>query len=452
MLSSKYCTYSFLHPRLLVAMILGLFVSCNKPTTEKPPGGEEELPVILSFSPGEGAAGTVVTISGQHFGTTVNDLEVTFNGVRATFVSLTATTLTTTVPAGATTGKIKVAKGGKESFSSTPFSVTPGGDTPGDQLPGWTLGHFAGSGATGNTDGPSNTASFRTPKGMAMDAAGNLYVADAAAHRIRKITPAGVVSTIAGTGARGMRDGHALTEATFNHPLNVAVDGNGNILVADGSNHAIRKITPAGVVSTVAGTGTYGYRDGPAASAQFSTPYGIAVDDVGNIYVGDHANHRIRKITPGKVVTTIAGNGSSNSSDGVGTEAGISWPGGIVLDETSNLYIAEKGGGRIRRLALTGAVSTIGGYLSVNNGPCHLTIDAAGNLYVLYRGLHRIKKYSPSGVESDIIGSGDPGSEDGKEGRLRHPEGMVMVQDAQGAIQFYVADTDNKMIRKVAWQ
>lgn len=287
---------------------------------------------------------------------------------------------------------------------------------------------------------------------MAMDAAGNLYVADAVAHRIRKITPDGVVSTAAGTGARGMQDGNALTEATFNNPLNVAVDAQGNIYVADGSNHAIRKISASGVVSTVAGTGSYGYKDGPAAGAQFSTPYGIAVDDIGNIYIGDHANHRIRKITPGKVVTTIAGNGLSNSSDGRDTEAGISWPGGIVLDEANNLYVAEKGGGRIRKIALTGEVTTIGGYLSVNNGPSHLALDADGNLYVLYCGWHRIKKYSPAGVETNVIGTGDPGSENGKGGRMRHPEGMVLVQNAQGVISFYVADTDNKMIRRITWE
>lgn len=437
---------------VLAAFIFTLFASCTKPQPEKPTGEEEQAPVITSFTPQQGPVGTTVTITGQHFGNNTNSLVVTFNNVPVTFLSINGNTIVTTVPEAATTGKIKIARGDKEHMSTATFSVVPASGQPGEPPAGWSLSHFAGSGATGNADGPAGSATFRTPKGMAMDAAGNLYVADAAANRIRKITPAGAVSTIAGTGARGMNNGNALTEATFNNPLNVAIDMNGNILVADGSNHAIRKITPAGVVSTVAGTGTYGYRDGPAASAQFSTPYGIAVDDVGNIYVGDHANHRIRKITPGKVVTTIAGNGSSNSSDGMDTEAGISWPGGIVLDEAYNIYVAERGGGRIRKIALTGQVSTIGGYLSVNNHPSHMALDSDGNLYVLYRSLHRIKKYSPAGVETDVIGTGDPGNENGKTGRMRHPEGLVLVQNAAGSIHFFVADTDNKMIRKIIWQ
>jgi len=161
----------------------------------------------------------------------------------------------------------------------------------------WVISTFAGTGSAGHAEGIGSTALFNSPYGVAVDSRGNVYVADNGNHRIRKITPAGVVSTFAGTGSAGHADGTG-TEAQFNLPFGVAVDSSDNVFVADIDNNRIRKITPTGVVSTLAGTGTPGHADGASNTAQFYSPTGVAMDSSGNVYVADFRNHRIRKITP----------------------------------------------------------------------------------------------------------------------------------------------------------
>jgi len=154
---------------------------------------------------------------------------------------------------------------------------------------------LSGDGTPGFANGPGATAQFSSPVGVAVDGSGNVYVADVSNNRIRKITPAGEVTTLAGTGTPGFADGPGAT-AQFNSPFGVAIDVSGNVYVGDQFNHSIRKITPAGDVSTLAGDGTSGFVDGPGASAQFNSPFGVAVDGSGNVYVADQNNHRIRKI------------------------------------------------------------------------------------------------------------------------------------------------------------
>ena len=164
------------------------------------------------------------------------------------------------------------------------------------------------AGIRGSADGPGAAASFNSPFGVATDSAGNVYVGDTANHTIRKITPAGVVSTLAGAaGVPGSTDGTGAA-ARFDSPRGVATDSAGNVYVADTFNHTIRKISPAGVVSTLAGSaGVTGSADGTGAAAHFRFPFGVASDSAGNVYVGDNANHTIRKITPAGVVSTVAG-------------------------------------------------------------------------------------------------------------------------------------------------
>ena len=194
---------------------------------------------------------------------------------------------------------------------------------------------FAGS-TEGFADGTGNTAQFKYPSGVAVDSRGNVYVADSANNRIRKITPTGVVSTFAGTGTAGFAEGAANT-AQFNHPAGVAVDSSGYVYVADYANNRIRKITPAGVVSTLVST------------AQLNYPTGVAVDSSGNVYVADRKNHRIRKITPEGVVTTFAGR-TSGYKDGTGTEAQFKHPGGVAVDSSGTVFVADTANNRIRKI------------------------------------------------------------------------------------------------------
>ena len=207
---------------------------------------------------------------------------------------------------------------------------------------------LAGS-TSGYTDGTGTSAQFDYPIGVAVDGAGNVYVADGYNHRIRKITTSGVVSTLAGSGTSGYTDGTG-TSAQFDYPTGVAVDGAGNVYVADQVNHRIRKITTSGVVSTLAGSGTSGYTDGTGTSAQFSYPTGVAVDGAGNVYVADYDNHRIRKITASGVVSTLAGSGTYGYTDGTGTSAKFYYPTGVAVDGAGNVYVADQYNHRIRKI------------------------------------------------------------------------------------------------------
>jgi glucose/arabinose dehydrogenase len=191
---------------------------------------------------------------------------------------------------------------------------------------------------------------------VAVDGDGNLYVTDRQNHTIRKITPAGVVTTLAGTaGSYGSADGTG-ADARFYYPYGVAVDGDGNVYVADTINHTIRKITPAGVVTTLAGTaGAVGSTDGTGADARFNEPYGVAVDGDGNVYVTDRYNHTIRKITPAGVVTTWAGaEGESGFVDGIGRAAFFDYPSGVAVDGDGNVYVADNSNHAIRKVTPAG--------------------------------------------------------------------------------------------------
>lgn len=195
------------------------------------------------------------------------------------------------------------------------------------------------AGATqGYADGTGQSALFRSPGGVSVDASSNVYVADTENDRIRKITPAGVVTTLAGS-TRGNADGTGAA-AQFSDPIGVAIDGAGNLFVADTSNYRIRKVTPAGQVTTVAGS-TFGYADGTGTAAQFGWVQAVAVDATGNLYVADFDNYRIRKITPAGVVTTLAGSGNAVSTDGTGASASFNGPMGIAASSAGYLYVAD---------------------------------------------------------------------------------------------------------------
>ena len=212
------------------------------------------------------------------------------------------------------------------------------------------VSHIAGSGSASWGDGPAMQAHFHNPSYVAADYDGNIIVADLSNHRIRKITPEGDVSTLAGSGTAGFADGLG-TQAQFHNPTGIALDADGNIIVADQSNQRIRKITPEGDVTTLAGSGTAGFADGLGTQAQFHNPTGIALDADGNIIVADQGNNRIRKITPDGNVTTLAGSGTAGSANALGTQAQFHSPFGIALDADGNIIVADQGSHRIRRIA-----------------------------------------------------------------------------------------------------
>ncbi|MFD2582669.1 DUF6443 domain-containing protein [Pedobacter vanadiisoli] len=260
---------------------------------------------------------------------------------------------------------------------------------------------LAGSTSPGSTDGTGSAARFQHPSALAVDAAGNVFVSDQQNHKIRKITPSGVVTTFAGSGSPGFANGTG-TGASFYSPIGLAFDASGNLYVADYSNHRIRVITPSGVVSTFAGTGSAGSSNGSALSATFRNPMGVAVDASGNVYVADRLNHMIRKISGG-TVSTVAGNGSMGSASGYGTSATFQYPNNLAIDASGNIYVADQQNNMIRRIDVSGYVSAFAGTTSsgsINgtgsgvrlNSPYGLSIDSQGTLYVAETGNQDVRK------------------------------------------------------------
>jgi sugar lactone lactonase YvrE len=235
-----------------------------------------------------------------------------------------------------------------------------------------TFAGSAGSYPFSSADGTGSAARFYTPAGLAVDGSGNVYVADSGNHTIRKITPAGGVTTLAGTaGSSGSTDGTG-SAARFKNPRGVAVDGSGNIYVTDMDNHMIRKITPAGVVATLAGTaGLPGSNNATGSAAGFNSPAGVAIDSSGNVYVSEERNHTIRKITPAGVVTTLAGTaGSLGSADGTGGAARFNQPLAVAVDSSGSIYVADTSNHAIRK-----GVPTIAAAATIDaaSGPTGIT-------------------------------------------------------------------------------
>jgi sugar lactone lactonase YvrE len=210
---------------------------------------------------------------------------------------------------------------------------------------------LAGTGDPGYADGPGLEAQFRFPTNVSVDKHGNILVADQANHRIRIISPSGEVSTLAGNGDPGHADGPGL-EAQFTGPTDAVMDEDGNVFVADRDNHRIRLITPSGNVTTLAGSGEAGFADGPGISAQFNLPTGVAVDHDGNVIVADHNNNRIRSVAPSGEVITMAGSGVAGFADGSGSAARFNRPTDIALDSEGNIIVADFGNHRLRQVSM----------------------------------------------------------------------------------------------------
>ncbi|MGI4865669.1 MAG: NHL repeat-containing protein [Janthinobacterium lividum] len=292
----------------------------------------------------------------------------------------------------AATGEIYVA----DMYNHTIRKITPDG----------TVSTLAGvAGQKGKADGIGTAARFRSPAGLALDAAGTLYVADAGNHTIRKVSPTGVVTTLAGTaGSKGSADGNG-TLARFNFPHAIAAAADGTLYVADTYSHTIRQITPAGIVTTVAGqAGHKGRADGQGLLASFFHPAGLAIDAQGTLYVADNGNHTIRRVTAAGVVSTLAGQaGHKGHADGQGSSAQFDVPGSIAINNIDNLYVTDYFNSTIRCITPQGQVTTFAGTVkgwsnldgpvaaSRFNFPFGIAVGPAGWVYVADSGNNTIR-------------------------------------------------------------
>ena len=318
--------------------------------------------------------------------------------------------------------------------------------------------------------GPAVQTQLYGPVGVAVDGSGNLYIADRN-NSIRKVDPTGTITTVAGTGEQGFGgDGGPAVQAQLASPTGVAVDGSGNLYIADSGNERIRKVDPTGRITTVAGTGERGAGGdgGPATQAQFAFPADVAVDGSDNLYIADRDTHRIRKVDPTGRITTIAGTGEygGDGDGGPAVQAQLDSPTDVAVDGSGNLYIADKGTSRIRKVDSRGTITTVAGTRRRGGGgdggpavqaqltfPNGVAVDGSGNLYIADSGNDRIRKVDPTGTITTVAGIGEDVSDSGYSGdggpaveaQLAGPVGVAV----DGSGNLYIADRGNRRIRKV---
>lgn len=332
------------------------------------------------------------------------------------------------------------------------------------QLPDWLeliqenlnmVSTLAGSGTDGYVNGTGSDARFSAPKGVAIDRSQNIYIADFANHAIRKITPEGVVTTYAGTGNKGWVDGVA-NESKFRFPSGLAVDNDGNVFVADYLNHCIRKISTNGMVSTFAGDGVSGYVNGRSMNSRFNSPSDIVIDSEDNLYIVDSENNQIRKITKEGDVSTFAGSAISGDKDGKRSQARFKTPLGIAIDGNDNLYVADNGNNKIRKITKDGEVTTIAG-----NGNSGYTDGEAGNTEFknpvsiavdVFGDVYVADSYNhvirkiSEGQVSTILGENTNGFVDGKPADARFTFPYGLAFNDK--MDLYIVDYGNYSIRK----
>ncbi|MDQ0791692.1 RICIN domain-containing protein [Streptomyces sp. B1I3] len=327
----------------------------------------------------------------------------------------------------------------------------------------------AGTGDAGFKEGkkPAGSAQLNRPHSIAMDSTGTLYISDYNNHRVRKVTTDGKISTVAGTGDAAFGgDGGLAVSAQLNCPREIALDSAGNLYIADAGNHRVRKVGADGKISTVAGTGAadFGGDGGPATAARLNSPYGVAVDSAGVLYVADYNNHRVRKIAADGKISTVAGTGSATfgGDGGPAVSAQLHLPHGVAVDSAGVLYVADYKNHRVRKVGADGKISTVAGTGAADFGgdggpataarlnmPLGMVVDSAGTLYIADYQNHRVRKVAADGKISTVAGTGTAGS--GGDGgpvvsaQLNHPLGLAV--DCVDAL--YIAEFDGHRIRKI---
>ena len=405
-----------------------------------PPSANLSYGELISLS-SLSSAGLTVSYAGGGVVFSTNATNVTLQFTRIGMTTLTAT------------------NAGDSNWASLTLTATSSVQPPPDA---WFFSTWAGSTNAGSGNGTGTNARFLLPRGVAADGNGNVYLADTFNNTIRKIAANGAVTTLAGSTNAGFTNGTG-TNSRFYYPFALAVDGAGNVYVTDTFNHAIRKITPAGAVTTLAGSTNAGYVEGSGTNARFNYPGGITVDRGTNLYVADTFNHAIRKITPAGAVTTLAG-GLKGSMDSTNrSSAKFNFPSGVAVDAAGNVYVADTFNNTIRRIATNGAVTTLAG--STNAGstnatgtnarfssPVSIVVDGSTNFYVAdgnltlpLLGNNAIRRIDTRSNVTTLAG-GTYGSLDGMGTNARFGAPAGIAVDPSGNL--YVADYFNNAIRK----
>jgi len=420
-------------------------------------------PTVTAINPGQGAecGGDAIIICGTKL-ETVTAVYFGENPAASFYYDKTEETIIAVAPAGIGIVHITVSNLSGTSLTSAKdiFSYI--------QMSG-IISTIAGNGNDGYSGdgGMATSAQLSYPTEVAFDSNGNMYIADTWNGRIRKVGPAGDIKTIAGNGNKGYSgDGGVATSASLNYPEGVTIDSCGNMYIADCENQRIRKVNTSGIISTVAGNGIRGYSGdgGVATSASFDYPRGVAFDTSGNMYIADSSNNRIRKVDTFGNIQTVAGNGRYGYSgdDGTATMAELRSPFSLAFDNKGNMYIADSGNSCIRKVDLSGKITTVagtgvGGYSGDGGAatsalmycPAGIAFDQSGNLYIIDLSIARLRKVDTLGNISTIAGtgtlaySGDGGNAFTAE--LYYPRGVAV--DANDNV--YIADTNNQRIRKV---
>lgn len=416
---------------LLVAA-LATFSACKKSSSDpKPPASP---PHITSFSPLTAAKDSTVTIHGTNFSSSISGNIVSFNGKTAVVSSANDTILKVVVPVGTQDGRISVKVGDLSDTSTGSFTYV------------YTISLLAGS-TFGYNDAKGADAKFNSPTGLAIDPTGNLYVTDMANHLVRKVTPDGTVSTFAGT---------YNNSTIINQPSAATMDASGNIYVSNITGGTIGKITPSGTITSYAGDGSTGYRNGAAAQAEFYALSGITVDPSGNLYIADGLNHVIRKIDPSGNVSTFAGDHHGGYKDGTSDVAEFDFPIGITMDAKGNLFVIDQINNMVRKITPSGMVSTLAGSgqrattdgtgtAAAFNNPLAGAVDSHGNVFVTEFYGASVRKVTPDGVVTTINGSHAVYATGASINDFQQPYAIVV--DANGAV--YVADESREKILKI---